>query len=90
MPNDKIRKFKINGMPTEKEFKGMPFGRQIEHLRTIEAFKASCKSVHLSQKRQTYQKAIREAIALYNVTEYYCDFLCGQYAKDDSFQFWYR
>jgi len=86
----KTRKFKIAGMPTERVFNIMPFGRQLEHSRTIEAFKLLCKSVHLSQKRQTYQKAIREAVALYDIKEYYCEFFCELGCKDDSFQFWYR
>lgn len=85
-----IRKFKIKGLPKDKEFAGMPFGRQIEHYKAIKAFKDECKSVHLSQKRKSYTKAIKEAIDLYNVTEYYCEFYCSPDYKDDSFEFWYR
>ena len=85
----KTRKFKITGM-SEREFNAMPFGRQIEHHQSILKFKESCKSVHLSQKRQTYQKSIREAVALYGVKEYYCDFHNEPHCKDDSFEFWYR
>lgn len=88
--SSKIRKYKIKGMPSERELASMPFGRSIEYLRAIDQFKSSCKSVHLSQKRQTYQKAIREAIDLYDVKEYYCDFYCDDYVKDDGFQFFYR
>ena len=86
----KIRKFKIIGLPTDKAFVALPFGRQCEHLKKIEEFKFFCKSVHLSQKRQSYAKAIKEAVALYNATEYYCEFHCDENVKDDSFQFWYR
>jgi hypothetical protein len=86
----KTKKFKLAGLPSEREFNKLPFGRQLEHLRAIEAFKMSCKSVYLSQKRQTYQKAIKEAIASYGVKEYYCEFYCSQQCKDDTFQFWYR
>lgn len=85
-----IRKFKIKGMPTDKQFADLPFGRQIDGLRTIKAFKAECKSTHLSQKRQSYQKAIRDAVKLLRATEYYCDFYCDANVKDDSFEFWYR
>ncbi len=88
--SQKIRKYKIKGLPAEKELAGMPFGRQIEHLRAIEAFKTACKSTHLSQKRQTYTKAIREAVKLLGATEWYCDFYCDSQMKDDSFEFWYR
>jgi hypothetical protein len=86
--NDPIVKFKINGLP--KDYAALPFGRRIEHARTIEAFKASAQSIHLSQKRQSYTKAIREAIRLYGVTEYFCQFHCNANVKDDSFQFWFK
>jgi hypothetical protein len=85
----KTIKFKIAGM-NEREFNAMPFGRQIEYRHKIKDFKESCKSVHLSQKRQTYQKSIREAVALYGVKEYYCDFYNEPHCKDDSFEFWYK
>lgn len=68
----------------------MSFGQRIDSLRAIQAFKASAKSVWISQKRQTYTKAIREAIALHDATEYYCDFHCDSECKDDTFEFWYR
>lgn len=88
--SDKIRKFKINGQVSDKAFAAMPFGRQLDTLRAIQTFKAATKSVHLSQKRQTYAKAIKEAIALYGATEYYCDFHCSNDCKDDTFEFWFR
>ena len=88
--SEKIRKFKIKGLPTPVEFAAMPFGRQIEHFRAIDQFKAACKSTWLSQKRQSFTKAIREAIKLHNATEYYCDFYCDSMMKDDVFEFWYR
>ena len=88
--SNKIRKFKIKGLPTEMELDAMPFGRQIEHLKAIQVFKDSCKSTWLSQKRQSYQKAIREAIKLHGVTEYYCEFYCDSMVKDDVFEFWYK
>lgn len=90
LQNGTIRKFKIKGMPKDKEFNALPFGRQIEGLRTIQQFKAENKSIHLSQKRKSYTKAIREAIDLYNVEEYFCQFLSGSEAKDDSFEFWFK
>lgn len=84
----KIRKFKIKGVP--KDFVDMPFGRQIEYMRIIENFKANSKSTHLSQKRQSYQTAIKDAVNLLDANEYYCDFYCDKDCKDDSFQFWYN
>ena len=83
-----VKRFKIAGIPAD--FFSMPFGRQIEYHHILSNFKANSKSIHLSQKRQSYQKAIKEAIALYSVDEYYCEFHCDSLCKDDSFQFWYR
>jgi len=88
--SEPTRKFKIKALPTEQEFKAMPFGRQIEVIKGFQTFKEGSKSLHLSQKRQSYQKAIREAVRLYNVTEYYCQFYAEPDCYDDSFQFWYR
>ena len=56
----------------------------------VKDFKATAKVTHLSQKRQTYQKAIKEAIALHDVKEYYCEFYNESQCKDDSFEFWYK
>jgi len=92
-----IRKFKIKGMPKDGDYKNMVFGRRMEFnhvlarlgVERFEAFKAGAKSIHLSQKRQSYAKAIREAIDLYNVDQYYCSFYCDENVKDDSFEFWY-
>ena len=87
--SNKIKKWSIRGVLPQIDVARMPFGRQIEHLKAIQEFKAGCKSVYLSQKRQTYAKAIREAIKLYNVDEYYCEFYCDSMMKDDSFEFFY-
>lgn len=86
----KITKFKIVGLPKDTEFAKMPWGRQIEWLRKIQEFKDSAKSVHLSQKRQSYTKAIREFVKLNEVKEYYCSFHAGRDYYDDTFQIWYR
>jgi hypothetical protein len=85
-----IRKFKIKGLPSDKELAGMAFGRSLETLKAIEKFKTEAKSTHLSQKRQSYAKAIKDAIALYDVKEYFCQFECSPQCKDDTFQFWYK
>lgn len=84
-----IRKFKVDGIPTEKECQRMSFGQLIPHLRALEEFKAKAKSTYLSQKRQSYTKAIRDAIKLYGARQYYCQFNAGTDCHDDSFQFWY-
>lgn len=91
--NDKIRKYRFNdkSFPKPEALRVMVFGRQIEYIRKIQAFKTQpgVKSNHISQKRQTYTKAIKEFIDLYNVDEYYCDFHCNSNVKDDSFEVWY-
>lgn len=84
-----IRKFKINGLPTDKVFNAQAFGQQLAGLKMIEAFKKTAKVIHLSQKRQSYTKAIKEAIALYDVKQYFCTFHCDAMCKDDSFEFFY-
>ena len=87
--NTQVTKFKINGLPKDKGFSQMPFGRQIEHYPAIKAFKASAKTIWLSQKRQSYTRAIQEAIRLYDVDQYYCSFNNSPSYKDDSFEFFY-
>lgn len=83
------RKFKIKGFPKVAEFNAMPFGRQIEWHKKIQEFKAKAKDTHISQKRITNAKAIREFIDLYNVDEYYCEFHDSPDYRDDTFQVWY-
>jgi hypothetical protein len=84
------RKYKIKGVFPEKQFNALPFGRQIDTLRVFENFKMDSMCIWLSQKRQTYTKAIREAVALLGVTEYYTCFHAEPHYYDDSFQFWYK
>lgn len=85
-----IVRFKISGMPKDSTYNGLPFGRRIEYAKTIDEFKRSARVVHLSQKRQSYKKAIREAIELYDVAEYYCRFHANAQCFDDSFEFFFK
>lgn len=82
-------KFRIRGLPTDKEYIALSFGNQIKFRRIIEEFKAGAKMIHISQKRQTFTKAIREAIDLYDVDQYFCQFHCNDNYKDDTFEFFY-
>jgi hypothetical protein len=88
--NEPIVKFRINGVISEKEYNGLPFGRRIDAMRQIIAFQEAVKSTWLSQKRQTYQKAIKEFLKLNDATEFYCKFHCSADCKDDTFQIWFR
>ena len=83
------RRYKIKGLPTHQQLEAMPFGRQIEHLRSIEAFKSTAKSVWISMKRRSAASAIKEAKALYDVDEYYCQYYDLTDYRDDSIQFFY-
>lgn len=82
------RRFKLNNVP--KDFDKAPFGRQIEHLRTIQDFKASAKVVHISQKRKTSAAAIKEFKDLYQPSEFYCEFHDSADCRDDSFPVYYK
>ena len=42
------------------DFNNLPFGRQIEYFRQIEAFKQTAKSVHICQKRRSTAAALKE------------------------------
>jgi hypothetical protein len=85
-----ITKYKLQGMPKDTDFVNMSFGQKIEFYQKIENWKKEAKIVYLSQKRKSYKTAIKEAIDLYNVKEYYCHFAHGENYSDDSFEFYYK
>lgn len=80
----------VTGMPKQREWDAMPFGRRIEHYPKLAAFKASAKRIHVSQKRQSYRKAIKDALTLHEAKEFYCSFQCSPQCKDDSFEVWVK
>jgi hypothetical protein len=84
-----IVKFKIKGMPKDSEFNALPFGRQIEYAETIKKFKETTKNNHVSQKRTTNKKALKEFFDLHNVDQYYCKFEDSKTCRDDSFEIWF-
>lgn len=81
-------KLKINGVP--KDYPSLPFGRQLEYRHVIADFKATAKSTHVSQKRQSSTKALRDAIKLYEMAEYFCQFHDDQLKRDDGYEIWYK
>lgn len=85
-----IRKFKIAGMPKDTDFAVMAFGRQIEHFKTIEAFKEANKHEYVSKKRVSAAKAIREFLKMTKAKEFYCAYHDGENYSDDSFPIWYK
>ena len=80
---------KIDGLPTESAYNALPFGRQIEHRRTIEAFKAKAKSIHFSAKHKTTAAAFKEFKKLYRPTQWFLINRDSQTYHDDSFEVWY-
>lgn len=89
LKSDSVVRFKIAGLPTDKQYNALPFGRQIEHRNAIAAFKARAKSVYVSMKHRTFASALRDARSLYNATEYYCTTHDSANYRDDSFEFWF-
>lgn len=77
-----------------KELKGLEdqsdsgFGRRIPLFRKLEEWKKDprTRSTHVSQKRQSLAKALKEFRELYDVSEFYADF--GK--NDDTFKVFFR
>jgi hypothetical protein len=82
--------FKINGIPADKHYNALPFGRQIEFRAQIEAFKASAKHIHFSCKRTTTAKGVTEFKKLYRPTEWFLIDRDARNYHDDSFEVWYK
>ena len=87
--SDIHRRFKIAGLPKEKEYSGLPFGRQIEYHQQIAAFKATAKITWISTKRRTTKAAIAEFLKLYKPEQYWLEYKENANYKDDSLQVWY-
>jgi hypothetical protein len=81
--------FKIDGMPKDTTYNGLPFGRQIEHRHAIEAFKARATSVHFSAKHKSTRAAFREFKNLYRPAQWFLIDRDEYMYHDDSFQVWY-
>ena len=85
-----IIKFKIKSLGiTDKEYKTLPFGRQIEYAGKIKEFKDKAKHGHVGQKRTTHAKAIKEFKALHDVNEYWYSYHDTEFCRDDSFEIYY-
>jgi hypothetical protein len=81
--------FKINGLPKDSEFNALPFGRQIDHLRAMESFKAAAKSIHYSAKGKTTLRAFQEFKRLYRPSQWLLVNRDAPSYHDDSFEVWY-
>jgi len=72
-----------------KDFNNLPFGRQIEYFRQIEAFKQTAKKVHICQKRRSTGAALKEFKELYQPKFFFCKNTEGPNYKDDSIEVFY-
>ena len=79
----------INVDGINNNFVSEPFGRQIDSLKKIEAFKKSAKSTHISIKRTPIAKAFKEFKDLYKPIEFFGATKINDSFKDDSFKIWY-
>lgn len=79
----------VPGVPDN--YFGLIFGQQIEYHYKIADYTKTAKQIHLSQKHQSYKKAIREFIALYRPINYYIPpFGIDEFYYDDSFIVYYN
>jgi hypothetical protein len=82
--------FKIAGMPKDKEYNQMPFGRQIEFRGKIQEFKDTAQSNHFSTKGKSFKAALKEFLNLYKPKEYFCLDTETPTYKDDSVEIWHK
>lgn len=86
-------KFIDSKIPSDKIFDTLPFVRQCEFGKEIASFKDSAKSSHISQKRQSAQKAISDFVKLNDAKQFYTVFHDKAKSPDyweDTFEIWYK
>lgn len=86
MPMHMLR---IDGVPSERDYNALPFGRQLEHRAAIEAFKATAKSTHVRAKDRSTVAAFREFKRTYKPTQWFAVNRDAHMYHDDSFEVWY-
>lgn len=76
----------------DKEYNGMVFGRQIEYARIIRDWKddPKTKTVHISMKRRSFAKALKEFKDLYKPTAWYVGYWDLADYRDDAVEFFFR
>ena len=87
----RFRLSKSRGIPSEKDFNSLPFGRQIEFFSKLNDFKSGSETKRgfLDQKRRSTAKALKEFLDLYSVGEYYFADTTKQDYKSDSLEIFY-
>lgn len=85
------RRFKITSLGiTDKQLAELPFGRQLEYLRKIQAWKEGAEYVWLSQKRRSHAAAFKEFRAAHPQAEYFYEVHDSREYRDDTFQVFYK
>lgn len=86
----RVTKIKIAGVPKEKDYNALSFGRKMEYRHKIAEFQATARTTHVNQKRNSSVKAWQEFLKLYEVTEYYAVYNNSPTCRDDSYQVWFK
>jgi hypothetical protein len=92
MNDAKVVRFNLNIGITEKAYLSLSFGRRLEYTRKILQFCESAEQVYLSQKNQTFAKAIAEFKKLYKPKQWYVSAHSKEKTPnyyDDSFVVYY-
>jgi hypothetical protein len=84
-----IRKYKISGVVSDKDFAGLPLPERLHQVSLIEIFKRTAKSVHISQKRRSHAAAWRAFKELYKPTQWHVRYNDSPGCRDDSFEVHY-
>jgi hypothetical protein len=80
---------KINGVPSERTYNSMPFGRQMDYRGVIQDFKEKSKHIHFSAKHTTTSAAFKEFKRLYQPTQWFAVNHDAHLYHDDSFEVWF-
>jgi hypothetical protein len=80
---------KIDGVPGERAYNALSFGRQLDYRHTIAAFKARAKHLHYSAKGTSTAAGFRDFKALYQPTQWFAINHDAPMYHDDSFEVWY-
>lgn len=79
-------------LPKDKDLNAMPFGRQLEHIKVIKKWKETAMSVLISQKKQSFAKAMKEFKDLYLPTYWFTSAVSKKDSPNyyhDSFEVFY-
>lgn len=84
--------FKISNLSIkDREFNGLPFGRQIEYYPQFKQFRENpnTKHNHFRKKGISFAAGLKKFKDEYSVDQYYCIDRTGPDWDDDSVEIWY-